>query len=140
VTTGAQLEFQEPQRQKRILSAGHNTGLLRVRNSLIEAAGYHVVTTKESGLLLDLLAKQHFDAVVLCSSIPAHIQENIARNVRALHPKVPLIVICSQDDEPRLRALSHATILAEHGVSQPLLEAISRLAGDSENGNLSGAS
>jgi len=41
----------------------------RLRNSFMETAGYHVITTKEAGLLLELLVKQRFDAVVLCSSI-----------------------------------------------------------------------
>lgn len=133
MTTGAQPDFQQPRSQKRILSAGHNTALLRVRNSLIETAGYQVVTTKESGLLLELLAKQHFDAIVLCNSIPAHIQQDIARELRAMSTKVPLIVICSQEDESRLRALADAIVLAEQGVSQPLIEAISQLAGAPDN-------
>jgi CheY-like chemotaxis protein len=92
-----------------------------------------VVTTKESGLLLELLAKQHFDAIVLCNSIPAHIQQDIARELRAMSTKVPLIVICSQEDEPRLRALSDAIVFAEQGVSEPLIEAISQLAGAPDN-------
>lgn len=52
----------------------------------METGGYHVVTTKESGMVLELLAKQHFDAIVLCNSIPPHIQENIAREAKALRP------------------------------------------------------
>jgi len=129
VTSGAQPEVQ-PRPQKRILSAGHNPALLRVRNSLIETAGYHVVTTRESELLLDLLARQQFDAVVLCSSIPAPIQENIARQMRASNTKTPLIIICSQHDQERLRGLASEIVLAEHGVSQPLVEAISKVAGE----------
>jgi len=90
--------------------------------------------------VLELLAKQHFDAIVLCNSIPAHIQQNIAREVRAMNPKTPMIVICTQEDEPRLRALADAILFADQGVSQPLVEAISRLAGAPENESPSGIS
>jgi CheY-like chemotaxis protein len=137
MTTGAQPDAQQPQAQKRILSAGHNTALLRVRNNLIETGGYHVVTTKESRMVLELLAKQHFDAIVLCNSIPGHIQENIAREAKALQPEVPLIVICARDDASRFKAIADRIVLAEQGVSQPLLEAISALAGDPDTPQIS---
>ena len=133
MTSAAQPDLPQGRTQKRILSAGHNAALLRVRNTIIETAGYHVVTTKESDLLLDLLARQPFDAIVLCSSIPAHIRENIAREVKALKPKMPLVIICSQDEEQRFARLADQTVRAEEGVSQPLIEAISRLAGDPED-------
>jgi CheY-like chemotaxis protein len=130
MSAGEQLDLQQVRRQKRILSAGHNTALLRVRNNLMETGGYHVVTTKESGMVLELLEKQQFDAVVLCNSIPAHIQEHIARQAKATKPKVPLIVICGRDDQSRLQLIADRIVLAEQGVSQPLLEAVSALAGD----------
>ena len=81
-------------------------------------------------MVLELLAKQHFDAVVLCNSIPAHIQENIAREAKSVNPKVPLIVICAPGNESRFQPIADRILLAEQGVSQPLLEAVSALAGD----------
>jgi DNA-binding NtrC family response regulator len=128
--SGAQPDLRQVRAQKRILSVGHNSALLRVRNNLMETGGYHVVTTKESGMLMELLAKQHFDALVLWSSIPAHIQENIAREAKAVKAKVPLIVICARGDEARFQRLADRIVLAEQGVSQPLLEAVLAVAGD----------
>jgi DNA-binding response OmpR family regulator len=103
---------------------------LRLRNSFIETAGYQVVTTKESALLLDLATKQDFDAVVLCSSIPARTQENIARDLKKVKPNLPLVIICAADDQHRFAGLAQAVVVAEDGVSQPLMEAIFSLAGD----------
>lgn len=68
--------------------------------------------------------------MVLCSSIPAHIQENIAREAKAVKAKVPLIVICARGDESRFQTLADRIVLAEQGVSQPLLEAVLAVAGD----------
>jgi len=48
---------------------------------------------------------------------------------------VPLIIICPQQHTERLRALADETVIAEQGVSQPLIEAISKLAADPENQN-----
>ena len=118
--------------QKRILSSGHNSALLKLRNSFLQTAGYQVTTTKESDLLLEIASKQDFDAIVLCSSIPVHIQERLARELRALRPNTPLILICSYDAQQRLRPLADRVVVAEHGVSQPLIEAVFEFAGDPE--------
>ena len=118
---------------KKILSGGHNSAILRARNAVIETAGYHVVTTKDSDLLLDLVEKQHFDAVVLCNSMPVRTRETIARGLKKLKPQMPLIVICSYLEKPQFDQVADEVVIAEHGVSQPLLEAVSKLAGDPED-------
>jgi CheY-like chemotaxis protein len=118
---------------KRILSAGHNSALLRARNALIESAGYQVVTTKESTLLLQLVNDQSFDAVVLCNSIPAHLRTSIAREIKASRPTLPLVILCAADEQERFLSLAEKLVVAEHGVSQPLIEAISSVAGEPED-------
>jgi CheY-like chemotaxis protein len=117
---------------KRILSAGHNSALLRARNALIESAGYQVVTTKESNLLLQLVNAQSFDAVVLCNSIPAPLRGSIARQIKASKPTLPLVILCTEDEQERFQRLAEKLVVAEHGVSQPLIEAISIVAGEAE--------
>ena len=130
--TAAHQSPAQSRRQKRILSSGQNSALLKLRNSFLQTAGYQVITTKESDLLLEIASKQDFDAIVLCSSIPVHIQERLARELRALKPNTPLILICSYDAQQRLRPLADRIVIAEHGVSQPLIEAVFELAGDPE--------
>lgn len=118
---------------KTILSGGHNSALLRSRNALIQSAGYQVVTTRESNLVLDLATKQHFDAVVLCSSIPALLRKNLVRELKRLKPMLPLVILCTAAERNEFSNVAAEMVLSEHGVSQPLLEAISRVAGEPED-------
>ena len=117
---------------KKILSAGHNTALLKVRNSIIQAAGYQVVTTKEADLILEIARKGDFAAVVICSSVPAYQRRNLARELKRIKPGLPLVIICAYTEHAEFRTLAEEVIIAEHGVSQPLVEAISKLAGEPE--------
>jgi CheY-like chemotaxis protein len=116
-------------KRRKILSAGHNAALLRLRNNIIETAGYHVVTTKESKVLLQLAEAEQFDAVVLCSSIPVHLQQVIVREIKQRKPDLPVVVICPRPEQERFQRLADATIPAEFGISQPLVEAIAHCAG-----------
>ena len=113
---------------KRVLSLCYNSALLRARNVFMETAGYQVVTTKEFSLMLQLGQEQHFDAAVLCNSIPLELRKNAARELKASRPKLPLIVICTESEQAQFENLADALVLAEDGISQPLIEAISRLA------------
>jgi hypothetical protein len=61
--------------QKKILSIGHNFDLLRFRNTVIQNAGFHVITTKETALVLEVVRKQDFDAGVICNSFPTHLNK-----------------------------------------------------------------
>ena len=111
---------------KRVLSTGHNSVALRSRNLLIQQAGYQVTTTKETGLLLELAHKDDFDAVVFCNSIPAHLRESVARELKRLKPTLPLIMVYSDDDErKRLQGLADELVIAT-GASQALIEEIGR--------------
>jgi CheY-like chemotaxis protein len=78
---------------KTILSSGYNNAILRVRNSVLEQAGYSVVSCKESSVLVDLLAKKDFDGAVLCSSIPVDLRVELARKIRKAKPELPLIIL-----------------------------------------------
>ena len=116
--------------QKKILSAGHNFALLRVRNTLLEQAGHHVTTTREIQLIPELIRKDHFSAVVICSSVPMHLREILAQEVKRSKPAVPLVVICAHEKElDHFRRLAEETVLAALGISQALLEAVTRVAG-----------
>ena len=118
------------ERGKKVLSVGYSTALLRSRNIVIEAAGYHVVTTKDSDMLIDLARKQDFAAAVLCNSIPAHLRSSMARQLKQAKPTLPLIILCTEGERLQFRKLADEVVIAEDGLSQPLIEAISRLGGE----------
>ena len=65
--------------------------------------------------------------------MPVRTRETIARGLKKLRPKTPLIVICSYLEKPQFDKIADEVVIAEHGVSQPLLEAVSKLAGDPED-------
>ncbi|HKU25682.1 MAG TPA: hypothetical protein VJQ54_09435, partial [Candidatus Sulfotelmatobacter sp.] len=68
----------------KILSTGHNLAALKTRNTVLEEAGYQVTTTRDTGLVSELVAKDHFEAVVICNSVPDYLRENLARELRRL--------------------------------------------------------
>ena|SRR2546430_17713152 len=107
---------------KKILSAGHNSTLLRSRNAIIQLAGYQVVTTKESDLLLHLAQEQHFDAVVICNSIPLHLRIKSARDLKRLKPSLPLLVICVLAEEDTFQGLANAIVVARQEYRNPSLK------------------
>jgi DNA-binding response OmpR family regulator len=115
---------------KTIVSSGYNGALLRVRNAVMEMAGYVVVTSKESGVIVDLLAKQDFDGAVICSSIPIQLRVELARSIKKAKPALPLIVLYSDGESDRLQGLADELVQSVHGFAQPLIEAITRLVGE----------
>jgi DNA-binding NarL/FixJ family response regulator len=119
--------------QARILSIGHNLVRLRLRNAAIQKAGYHVVTTRETAIVLDLARKQNFDAIVICSSIPPHLREHIARELKRLRAIPPLIVICEGHEPDCFRGLAEEVVYVPHtGSQQPVIDAIGRVVGTKE--------
>lgn len=119
---------------KRILSIGHSSTLLRLRNAVLQQAGYQVTTTKESALVLELVKKQDFHAVVICSSVPAVLRGQIAHQVKRLKPSIPLIVICEGEECSAFKKLAEI-VIAPPGVSeQSLIEAVTRVTTQTEEG------
>ena len=103
---------------------------LRLRNAAIQNAGYQVVTTRETKLVLDLARKQDFDAVVICSSIPLYLRENIVRELKRLRPTLPLIVICEEGERDCFHGLATEVVYApEKGPQQPVIDAIRLVVG-----------
>ncbi|MGC2741639.1 MAG: hypothetical protein WA672_00525 [Candidatus Angelobacter sp.] len=117
---------------KTIISAGLNVGLLRVRNAIIQQAGYAVLTSKESAMVLEMAEKDHARAVVLCSSIPVHLRANLARELKKARPDLPVIAIYADGEDKHLRPTADYLVPSIHGIAQPLLEAITKAAGDPE--------
>ena len=124
----------------RILSIGHNSDLLRFRNGVIQNAGYEVTTTKETELVVKLASKNDFAAVVICSSIPSYLRENIARELKRLRPAVPLIIVCVNGEGSCFQNLGEDVVILPPGSSQqPLIDAIARAAGRPEKDPLKNA-
>jgi DNA-binding response OmpR family regulator len=117
---------------KTIISSGLNVALLRVRNAIIQHAGYAVLTSKESAMVLEMAAKNHVGAVVLCSSIPVQLRANLARELKKIRPDLPVIAIYAESEDQHLRNIADYLVPSIHGIAQPLVEAIAKAAGEPE--------
>jgi DNA-binding NtrC family response regulator len=115
-----------------IISSGLNVALLRVRNAIIQQAGYAVLTSKESAMILEMAGKDHVGAVVLCSSIPVQLRANLARELKKVRPNLPVIAIYSDGEDEQLRPIADYLVPSIHGIAQPLVEAIAKAAGEPE--------
>jgi DNA-binding NtrC family response regulator len=118
---------------KTIISSGHNVALLRVRNAIIQQAGFAVLTSKESALILEMTKNNHAAAVVLCSSIPLHLRTSLARDLKRIRPDLPLIIIYSDGENEHLHPSADYLVPSIHGIAQPLLEAITKAVGTPED-------
>ena len=117
---------------KTIISSGLNVALLRVRNSIIQQAGYAVLTSKESAMVLEMAEKGSVSAVVLCNSIPVQLRANLVRELKRARPDLPVIAIYSDGEDEHLRAIADYLVPSIHGIAQPLVEAIAKAAGEPE--------
>ena len=115
--------------QRKVLSIGHNLTRLRIRNAAIQDAGYQVVTTREGSLAIELARTQRFDAVIICSSIPMHLRENIVHELRRLRPPVPLIMLCEEHETEQCskRLVDEMIVVGERESQEPLTGAIARI-------------
>jgi DNA-binding response OmpR family regulator len=113
---------------KLILSTSHNTAVLRVRNMLIEQAGYSVITSKDGEVVRKLAREHQFDAAVLGDSIPVILREILARDLKQIKPELPLIIIFRPGEEDQLKGFASELVDTTHGAER-LIEAISRVVG-----------
>ena len=82
--------------------------------------------------MLEIAKKQDFDAVVVCSSIPPFLREQIVRQLKRVKPSMPLIVLCEAEECDAFKKLAEI-VIAPPGISQqPLMEAIARAISQSE--------
>ena len=76
-----------------ILSAGHDSVVLKRRNAVITAAGYSVASATDSHEAVDKLLNGDFDLVVLCQSIPDDDRRRLARIISSYSPSTPIIMV-----------------------------------------------
>ncbi len=81
---------------------------LRVRQILLERAGYQVLTADDGCTGLELFATHPVDAVVLDYSMPGMHGGDVARKMRQTKPKVPILLLSAYVDLPE-----EVTLLAD---------------------------
>lgn len=125
----------------RILCVDDRVSSLDVRRALLKQMGYDVLIASDPPNALAILDKVNVDLVILDYSFPGHISgEELARQLRARTPGLPLIMLSGYPDLPASVAGSVDVLLLK-GAGQPtdLLNAIARLLKDGRGAETQGA-
>ena len=77
----------------RILSVSRNVRLLITRNDALAIAGYSVVSPREPGDALLIIAQQPIDAVVIGHSVEPILRKQLICELRKLKPGMPILFV-----------------------------------------------
>ena len=113
--------------RKLLLCVDDRAASLEVRRLLLEREGYEVLTASDGPTGLQLFASRPVDLVVLDYNMPEVNGATVARKMRALKPKVPLIMF-SAYFEPPVEAVAFIDAYVAKGENpRVLLDQISEL-------------
>ena len=112
----------------RILCVDDRISSLEIRRALLTSAGYDVLIASDPPSALAIANKVVIDLVILDYSFPGHISgEELAHELRAGHPKLPLIMLSGGPDLPDSATASVDLLLLKGaGRASDLLDAISK--------------
>lgn len=89
---------------------------LHIRGTVLERAGYRVITAADGDSGLRLFASEPIDAVILDYFMPSMNGAQVATEMRRLHPKVPILLLSAYVSlPPEVTSLVNATILKGDG-------------------------
>ena len=103
-----------------VLCVDDETVGLRVRQMLLERAGYKVLTAVDGYSGLELFAAHPVDAVVLDYSMPGMHGGQVAEKMRKTKPKVPILLLSAYLDLPA-EVTSLADVYMTKGEGAPAL-------------------
>ena len=73
---------------------------LEIRKTLLERAGYRVLTALSGAAGLDLFAREPIEAVVLDFSMPGMNGDQVALGMRKVKPSVPILMLSAYTSLP----------------------------------------
>ena len=89
---------------------------LQIRGTVLERAGYRVITAMDGDSGLSLFASEPVDAVILDYFMPSMNGAEVATEMRRLRPKVPIILLSAYLNlPPEVTGLVNMTILKGDG-------------------------
>ena len=103
-----------------VLCVDDETVGLRVRQILLERAGYKVLTAVDGASGLELFTAHPVDAVVLDYSMPGMHGGQVAQKMRQTKPKVPILLLSAYLDLPP-EVTSLADVYMTKGEGAPAL-------------------
>lgn len=82
-----------------VLSVGLDSVLVRVRNLILQSAGYTVVSATSIREAADRFQNGDFDLMVLCHSVPARERERLIRLIRASGSGIPIVTVAMKESD-----------------------------------------
>jgi len=76
-----------------LLSVGHDSALLAIRNLMLAGAGYTVISASTPQEFVTRFFDGDFDAVVLCDSLPEDQRKRMAEIVHEHSPSTPVVLM-----------------------------------------------
>jgi two-component system response regulator CpxR len=83
-----------------ILCVDDEENQLAVRKLVLEWEGYAVLTASSGQQALNLLALHHIDLVLSDHLMPGMVGTELARQIKARHPELPVILISAVNEIP----------------------------------------
>ncbi|MGO4517053.1 response regulator [Terriglobus sp. 2YAB30_2] len=103
---------------------------LRIRSMLLERAGYRVLSAPDGASGLSLLAAHPVEAVILDYSMPGMDGDEVARQMRAMRPGLPILLLSAYVGLPA-DATANVSLYMTKGEGAPaLLANLKRLFSD----------
>jgi DNA-binding response OmpR family regulator len=86
--------------QSVILCIDDEQAALRVRQLVLEYAGYRVLTATNGAAGLELFREQHVDLVITDHLLPGQTGSQVAREMKRLKPEVPVAMLSGLAERP----------------------------------------
>ncbi len=83
-----------------LLCIDDDPGCLKIRKMLLETFGYKVSTSTSGREGLNLLRSRAFDAVLVDYQMPGMNGDQVAREIRRLHPEIPIMMVSAYNTLP----------------------------------------
>jgi DNA-binding response OmpR family regulator len=80
-------------RHIRILSVGSEIDVLTARNAALARAGFRVTSACSRHQAVLLATSHHFDAAILCWSLPRDVREGLHHDLQIINPKTRVLVL-----------------------------------------------
>jgi CheY-like chemotaxis protein len=82
---------------KKVLVVDHNEMLCQLACDILRAEGFHAVPARSAAEALEAFERETFDILVTDSSVPGMTGLELARAVRLIDPRLPIIVMTAYE-------------------------------------------
>lgn len=128
----------QPRTKPLVLCIDDDRPGLHARKAILKAAGYNVLTASSGMLGLRLLSRYCVHLVILDYRMPKMDGGVVAREIRRIYPRVPIIMLSGQIDVPDSVSRSVDAFVAKEQSPTVLLGSLSVLVGGGSGKRLPG--